>query len=333
MAEKLRIDDLAEPVLTGIQRAALQAASENPTDMRVDAVLEVAGRRTGLTDFGDEGFIERLRLWLDEVDGDPTRTELGKASVFRMCTRLATARLKVRDLLVRHPEIHDVRIEAPLIVVGLPRSGTTHLVNMLATDARFRSLPLWENYEPVDPRFDRSPRQEDDRRQRTLNEWDRSKALLPLQQLLHPMEPDHVHEECELQGIDFGGYMLEWMARVPRWRDRYFAEDQTPRYEYMRDVLKVLQWQHGPNRWVLKSPQHLEQLGPLMATFPDATIVMTHRDQDYPALPAIPAPRLFSLPLGDLQDLLNETLPAVGEQTERYILNAISISNDRRSHT
>lgn len=87
-----------------------------------------------------------------------------------------------------------------------------------------------------------------------------------------------MHEECELQGPDFGGYMLEWVANVPRWRDHYLAEDQTPRYEYMKLVLKALQWQRGPERWVLKSPQHLEQLGPLMSTFPDATIVVTHRD-------------------------------------------------------
>jgi hypothetical protein len=278
LSDKIRIDDLGSPVLTEIQRTALEAAAATPVEMTVDAVLAVARRRTGLEDFGDERFVDRLRLWLDEVDADPTRTQLGKAMVFRMCARFATARLKVLDLLTRHPEIHDVRIEAPLIVVGLPRSGTTHLVNLLASDERFRSMPLWESYDPVDPQFDRVPGRVDDRRQRALREWEGGKALLPLQRLLHPMEPDHIHEECELQGIDFGGYVLEWIAHVPGWRDHYLAEDQTPRYEFMRDVLKVLQWQRGPSRWVLKSPQHLEQLGPLMSTFPDATVVMTHRD-------------------------------------------------------
>jgi hypothetical protein len=196
--------------------------------------------------------------------------------VFAMCVRLASARLRLFELFRRHPEIHEERIDRPLVVVGLPRSGTTHLVNLLAGDPRLRSMPLWENFQPVDPRLVGGD--VDDRRDRAAREWEGGRALLPLMQALHPMEPDHVHEECELQGLDFGGYMLEWIAHVPRWRDHYLSEDQTPRYEFMRDVLKAAQWQRGPRRWVLKSPQHLEQLGPLLATFPDATIVVTHRD-------------------------------------------------------
>jgi hypothetical protein len=96
---------------------------------------------------------------------------------------------------------------------------------------------------------------------------------------MHPMNPEHIHEELELESIDFSSYNLEWRAtQAPRWRDYYLAHDQTPHYAYMRTVLKILQWLRGPDRWVLKCPQHLEQLGPLMTTFPDATVVLTHRD-------------------------------------------------------
>ena len=77
---------------------------------------------------------------------------------------------------------------------------------------------------------------------------------------------------------DFSNYNLEWVARAPQWRDYYLAHDQTPHYAYMKTVLQILQWYRPRERWVLKSPQHLEQLGPLLATFPDATIVVTHRD-------------------------------------------------------
>ena len=77
---------------------------------------------------------------------------------------------------------------------------------------------------------------------------------------------------------DFSSYNLEWVARTPRWRDYYLAHDQTPHYAYMKTVLQILQWYRPRERWVLKSPQHLEQIGPLMTTFPDATIVVTHRD-------------------------------------------------------
>src|SRR5205807_10128607 len=91
----------------------------------------------------------RLRLWLDEVDGGQQRTGLGRLMLFRDCVRHASNRLRIHDLLGRHPEIHDVVIARPIIVVGLPRSGTTHLVNLIAADGRLRSMPLWESYEPV----------------------------------------------------------------------------------------------------------------------------------------------------------------------------------------
>ena len=103
-------------------------------------------------------------------------------------------------------------------------------------------------------------------------------AAAPLVAAMHPMAPDHVHEEIELQMPDFSSYTLEWVARAPGWRDHYLATDQTPHYAYMKSVLQILQWFRPKERWVLKSPQHLEQLGPLLRTFPDATVVVTHRD-------------------------------------------------------
>jgi hypothetical protein len=95
---------------------------------------------------------------------------------------------------------------------------------------------------------------------------------------MHDMPPEHIHEEIELEDLDFASYELEWLAMVPRWRDFYLSLDQRPHYAYMKKVLKALQWLRGPDRWVLKSPQHLEQLVPLHQTFPDATIAITHRD-------------------------------------------------------
>ncbi len=103
-------------------------------------------------------------------------------------------------------------------------------------------------------------------------------AGAPFVAAMHPMEPDHVHEENELMAPDFSNYNLEWVARAPAWRDHYLAQDQTPHYAYLKQVLQILQWYRPRERWVLKSPQHLEQIGPLLTTFPDATIVVTHRD-------------------------------------------------------
>lgn len=279
MSDVIQLGDLAAPQLTEIQRAALDAAARHPVDLTVDAVLELACRRTGLDVFGPSEFRDRLARWLIEVDGDPNRTAFGRAMVFRRVTRYATTRLKLIDLFERHPEILDEPITAPVVVIGLPRSGTTHLVNLLAADARFQSLPLWESYEPVAPGRERVPQLSDRRRERAVREYETGQLLLPHQQAMHPMTPDHIHEEIELQGPDFGGYLLEWIAEVPQWRDYYLATDQTPSYQWMRQSLQAIQWMRGDRRrWVLKSPQHLEQLGPLLATFPDATIVVTHRD-------------------------------------------------------
>jgi hypothetical protein len=92
------------------------------------------------------------------------------------------------------------------------------------------------------------------------------------------MHPDRIHEEIELLGIDYSTKFFELLGVVPRWDEYYQSHDQTPHYEYLRKVLQALQWLRGPDRWVLKSPQHMEQFGPLKKVFPDATFIIPHRD-------------------------------------------------------
>ena len=279
MANEIRIDDLGAPVLNDMQRMGLDYGEKVTTTLTVDAVCEAAAAATGLDDFGPDDFRERLAVQLDAVDSDPERTGLGRMMMFGDCVRYASNRLRIRDLLVRHPEILEIPIERPVIVIGLPRSGTTNLVNLLASDSRFRSMPLWESYEPVpDPREAPGPDGVDPRWARCQAMWESMQVGAPFVAAMHPMNPDHVHEEIELMQPDFSSYNLEWVARVPQWRDHYLTHDQTPHYAYMKTVLQIMQWYRPRERWVLKSPQHLEQIGPLMATFPDASIVVTHRD-------------------------------------------------------
>ncbi|MGH0033841.1 MAG: sulfotransferase family protein [Myxococcota bacterium] len=275
--EIIRIDDLARPRLDDVQRAALAHGESNEVELSVGAVLEAAAAQTGLSDFGADDFRERLGVWLSELDADPELTGLGRLNHFNDCVRYASNRLRIHRLLEEHPEIHEVEIARPIVVVGLPRSGTTHLVNLIAADARLRSMPLWEGQEPV-PVAEVSEVARDPRYVRCANAWKAMQAFVPLLAAMHPMDPDHIHEELELQLPDFSSYNQEWTARAPRWRDYYLAHDQRPHYEYLKTVLKILQWVRPRERWVLKSPQHLEQLGPLVETFPDATFVVTHRD-------------------------------------------------------
>jgi hypothetical protein len=277
--EALRIADLAKPVFTPFQQAAHAATAEIETPFLEEVLFEEARRRTGLTDFGDDAFRSRLAVWLEALREDDNASGIGRLTAWNDVLRYLVTRLRIEDVIRRHPEILEEEIRRPIIIVGLPRSGTTHLVNLISADARLRSMPYWESREPV-PIPGEGPGHDglDPRYVRAAKLWEQMDASMPLLKAMHPMTPSHVHEEIELQASDFGSYVLEWIAHVPRLRDHYLAEDQSGTYAYMKKALQVLQWHRGGERWILKSPQHLEQLGPLVATFPDATFAVTARD-------------------------------------------------------
>ncbi|NQY92192.1 MAG: sulfotransferase [Deltaproteobacteria bacterium] len=293
MSDEIRITDLSRPQLDDTQRAAMAWAENLTIELSVDSVLGQARQTTGLLDFGPEDFIERLGLLCDEWSSDHELTALGRLTLRNKLVQHAGSRLLIQDSWTRHPEILDIAIERPIIVVGLPRSGTTHLLNTLAADPRLRSLPLWESYEPLPLPGEPSTGDENDPRWfRCQKAWEGMQSVTPHLAAMHPMNPDHVHEELELMGPDFASYNYEWLAHSPRWRDHYLGHDQQPHYDYMKNVLRLLAWRDqqvglassnrasgdAAQRWVLKCPQHLEQLPALTRTFPDATVVVTHRD-------------------------------------------------------
>ncbi len=275
----IRIDDLAEPALSAEQQAAIDYAETEPIDLSEHGVLEAARQHTGLTDFGADGFRSRLQTWLQAVNEDTELNALGRLGLYSHCVRALSNRLRVEDMIAHHPEILTVEIERPIVVAGLPDSGSRHLVDLLAADTRLRSLPYWESLEPVPAPGDGPGRDgRDPRYERCLRTYEERVTQMPHLQAMDDLPPEHVHEETVLQELDFGTYLLEWPARAPRWRDYYLGLDLRSSYAYLKKVLQLLTWRRGPRRWLLKSSQHLEQLGPLGETFPDATIVLTHRD-------------------------------------------------------
>jgi hypothetical protein len=275
----ISVDDLREPQLDDAQRAALEFGATLDVTFDVDALLDAARRRTGLDDFGAADFVPRLRAMIDAVDADAGLNQLGRLAIRQRAVRLLSGRLLVEDLCRRRPEIETIELEAPIIVIGLPRSGTTHLVNLIAADTRLRSLPYWESLEPVPlPADGPGPHASDPRIERCRIGYEAQIAMVPLLRAMHHQYPTAVEEEIELEDLDFASYTLEWLARVPQWRDFYLGLDQRPHYAYLKKVLRVLTFLRGPRRWVLKSPQHLEQIGPLVDTFPDASFAVTHRD-------------------------------------------------------
>lgn len=275
----VRIADLKNPILTPMQQMVIDGFAGIDISFTEKAVLDEAQQRTGLSDFGPNDFRERLAVWCRAAAEDADLGPMGKVRFFGDMVRYAVNRLRFHDLLGRHPEILDVEVRSPIIIAGLPRSGTTHLLNLIAADTRLRSLPYWESLEPIpDPGVATGPKAQDPRYLKCAGEYQMFGQVAPLLKSMHDMAPDHMHEEIEVAALDFSTYLPEWLAVVPRWRDYYYAHEQRPHYEYMKNVLKALQWMRGPDRWILKSPQHMEQLGPLIETFRDATVVLTHRD-------------------------------------------------------
>lgn len=278
-ATVIRIDDLRAPRRTPAQQAAWEHGLTLTVDLDPGALLREATRCTGLEDYGDPTLPDRLAAQCRAVDADAGLSGIGRLAVRQRLLGLLAARLRFEDYVRRHPEALEIRLDPPVIVVGLPRSGTTHLVNLLAADSRFRALPWWECREPtpfpgdgpgrdgVDPRF-----------RRCLDAYEVQRAGAPVLAAMHDRHPSAIEEDCELVDLDLCSYTLEWYARVPLWRDHYLTLDQDAHYAFLRRALQVLSHLRGPTRWVLKTPQHLEHLGPLMRTFPDATVALTLRD-------------------------------------------------------
>lgn len=281
MPDVHRIEDLASPRLPFLLRTL--NALGGPLVRRLarldeEGLLAAARKKTGCDDFGDDRFREPLRVLLDAVDREAGLSAVGRISSRALLVQLLSNRLLVEDTIRRHPELLETKVARPIVIAGLPRTGTTHLHNLMSADPSLRSLPYWESLEPVplpgesgdpDPRIVRC--------ERALKLLD---YAMPQFRRMHEMTADSPHEEIQLLAIDFSTMLFEASYHVPSYRDWYQQHDQTDAYRYLVRILQVLQFLRGPKptRWLLKSPQHLEQLGPLMRAFPDARVIQTHRD-------------------------------------------------------
>jgi hypothetical protein len=277
----VRIDDLAAPRYSEEVRAILDFMEVAGSQLTLEPpeLMAVAGAETGLDAFGPDDFVERLGVLCQAMREEGGFNGAGIMQQHVLLVGLLKNRLLIEDLLRRHPEILDERITAPIIICGLPRTGTTHLHNLMSADPALRSLPYWESLEPVLAERERpAPGAPDPRLERTETALSFLNTALPHFNRMHEMTVEHTHEEIQLLAIDFSTMLFETTAPMPAWRDAYLSRDQRPSYAYLLKVLKVLQWLRGGTRWVLKTPQHLEQFPALVDTFPDATFIVTHRD-------------------------------------------------------
>jgi hypothetical protein len=275
----VQIHDLATPEFSPeveeIRSFMEVMAADTPLDAEV--LHRKARDETGLDDFGNDDYRERLDLFLtalSEIDG---LNGPGRLSFHMQLLQVLKNRLLMTRLLEDHPEIHDLELVPPVVIAGLPRTGTTHLHNLLAAGPTFRVLRYWESVEPF-PMPAEAGVEPDPRLARTDLAVDFMNQAMPHFKLMHEMTTEHVHEEIQLLFNDLSSMLMETLGHVPAWRDHYLAHDQTPHYEHLRTQLQCLQFLRGGRRWLLKSPQHLEQLPVLERVFPGLTVVVTHRD-------------------------------------------------------
>ena len=245
--------------------------------LSADELEQAACEETGLTDFGDglhrEG-LERLVASMNE-EGDLTDTGEMMQRI-RLGAHL-TARLRVEQTYKERPEISEQVVEGPVFVIGLPRTGTTALSQLVAADPQFRSLRLWESAAPVPP--PEAATQHTDPR---IAEAEAGLAMMneafPLMQTMYHSEATTATECQDLMGMSFRTAHFDGSARVPSYMAWVIDCDMRGTYEYHRRVLRLLQWHCPPRLWHLKTPVHMFALDALVEAYPNARFLWSHRD-------------------------------------------------------
>jgi hypothetical protein len=235
-----------------------------------DEVVRSAVAQTGLEDFGDDSFREGLEVLLASLRDEARLNARGEAYIYARIVTALSQRLQVEDWYRSHPEIDDVEINAPLIGLGLPRTGSTALSMLLAQDPGIRYLRRWESSQPCPP----------------PSTVDGPDPRIPADEhnkvgtRAHVPTGTHAPMEClELMALDFKSHIYQAFAQIPSY-SAWLVEkaDLTSTYAYQRRAMKLLCWGEPSRPWRLKSPSHVLFLDDLDHIFPDARFVMTHRD-------------------------------------------------------
>jgi hypothetical protein len=263
-------------------------------------VLSAAVAETGLDDFGDDSFREGLGLLLASLRDEARLNPRGEAFFRERIVRYLAQRLQVEDWYRRHPEIDEVPIEAPLIGLGLPRTGSTALSLLLAQDPGVRYLRRWESSQPCPPPS--TVQGTDPRIPEDEGEMVGTRRHVP--------GDKHGPMEChELMALDFKSHMFVSFAHIPSYATWLVERaDLTSTYEYQRRVMKLLQWGEPTRPWRLKCPSHVLFLDHIDKVFPDARFVMTHRD---PTDVILSVADLFADIIGNFTDEIDR--PAIGQ--------------------
>lgn len=242
-----------------------------------DDLIAKAAEATGLDDLGPGGYREGLDAYLAALHDEARLSDLGEMAVEGAVVGALANRLRVVAHAAAHPEVREETIDAPLVVIGMFRAGTTFLSNLLDQDPANRALLRWEASDsapPPTPAEHRvGPRVDAGRFEVEMLE-----ALNPAVRAIHHEDADGPTECIAVMGQDFKSLSWEAIANVPSYGAWLRSADCRSAYEYHRLVLQILQSGGVRGRWTLKSPHHCLALEALTAVHPDARLVLLHRD-------------------------------------------------------
>jgi hypothetical protein len=245
--------------------------------MDPDELLAEASKETGLDDFGSDSFRQGLAVYCDSVSSEAKLNDLGVMAVRGNIVANLINRLRVVDWASRHTDVANETVGSPLIVIGMFRAGTTFLSNLLDQDRRNRPLLRWEAGDSVPPPTPSNFRS-GDRVDNVRASIDMLEQLNPRMAAIHHEDADGPTECISIMSQDFKSLSWEAIANVPTYGQWLRDVDQVSAYEYHRLVLQVLQHGGVRGRWTLKSPHHCIALDALTAVYPDARLVLLHRD-------------------------------------------------------
>lgn len=245
--------------------------------LQEDRLIAAARRRTGLSDFGDDWFLEPLRVLVQSVNDEARLTPMGAVIQRSRIESALAIRLRAERLLRDHREIQNLELGRVIVIAGLQRTGTTLLHRLIAADPGMRALRSWEALSPV-PLRGEVPGDPRGRIRGAKLAARAARFLAPDFLAVHPIEWDAPEEDVLLLDASFMSQSPEATMHVPRYSRWLEGQDHRKPYEYLATLLKILHWQRPGRGWVLKTPHHLEYLDVLLDVFPGACIVQTHRD-------------------------------------------------------
>ena len=240
-------------------------------------LLAAAVANTGLDDYGDSWFREPFSFLVRALEEEADLTLLGRILCRSELQRFLQNRLQIEDYWKKHPELSEQKVEAPIFVCGLARTGTTLLHELLAQDPRNRVPLLWEMMFSVPPpetaTFATDPRIARAHRDITILD-----LIDPAFPSMHENAGDRPNECIFIFALQFLADFFVGQYHIPSYSVAMASRDSKPVYAYHKRVLQLLQSRHSGDRWVLKTPAHIARLDSLFSVYPDARVVVTHRD-------------------------------------------------------